>query len=201
MKYDVISADCHIDVIWLPPDLFTANAPAAVKDRMPYVSEGPRGREWVTKNGASFGLDCGMGSAGRLYEPGKIHRSDRMASTGLYDPEQQQIRRLTDPDLRLQDQDRDGIQAEVLYGVLGTTRRLADHEAAAEVMRIYNEWLADFCHTHPDRYAGLASIPNQPVSAAVDEVTRVLKRGGVRGLDVANSPDMPPLWDPQWTPF
>src|SRR5213080_2889072 len=201
MKYDVISADCHVDLIWLPPDLFTANAPAAVKDRMPYVTEGPRGREWVTKSGASFGLDAGMGSAGRPYEPGKIHRSDRMASTGLYDAEQQKIRRLTDPDLRLQDQDRDGVQAEVLYGVLGTTRRLADHEAAAEVMRIYNEWLADFCDTHPDRYAGLASIPNQPVEAAVNEVTRVLKRGGVRGLDVANSPDMPPLWDPQWTPF
>src|ERR1044071_5858506 len=79
MKYDVISADCHVDLIWLPPDLFTANASAAFRDRMPYVADGPRGREWVTKNGASFGLDCGMGSAGRLYEPGKIHRSDRMA--------------------------------------------------------------------------------------------------------------------------
>ena len=41
MKYDVISADCHIDLIWLPPDLFTANAPAALKDRMPYVTDGP----------------------------------------------------------------------------------------------------------------------------------------------------------------
>ena len=56
MKYDVISADCHIDLIWLPPDLFTANAPAAMKDRMPYVTDGPRGKEWVTKSGASFGL-------------------------------------------------------------------------------------------------------------------------------------------------
>ena len=89
----------------------------------------------------------------------------------------------------------------MLYGILGTTRRLDDPEAAVEVMRIYNEWLADFCHTHPDRYAGLASIPNQPVEAAVEEVTRILKRGGVRGLDVANSPDMPPLWDPQWAPL
>src|SRR6195256_7046281 len=114
MKYDVISADCHVDLIWRPPDLFTANAPAAVKDRMPYVTEGARGREWVTKNGASFGLDAGMGSAGRKYEPGKIHRSDRMASTGLYDPEQQQDRRLTNPDLRLEDQERDRIKAEGL---------------------------------------------------------------------------------------
>jgi hypothetical protein len=52
MKYDVISADCHVDLIWLPPDLFTANAPAALKERMPYVADGPRGKEWVTKNGA-----------------------------------------------------------------------------------------------------------------------------------------------------
>ena len=27
MKYDVISADGHVDLIWLPPDLFTAEAP------------------------------------------------------------------------------------------------------------------------------------------------------------------------------
>ena len=63
MKYDVISADCHIDLIWLPPDLFTANASAALKDRMPYVTDGPRGEEWVTKSGASFGMMNGMGPA------------------------------------------------------------------------------------------------------------------------------------------
>src|SRR5439155_712402 len=83
--------------------------------------------------------------------------------------------------------ERDGVQAEVLYGILGTTRRLNDAEAAVEVMRIYNEWLGDFCDTHPDRYAGLASIPNQPVEAAVEEVKRVIKRGAVRGVDIANS--------------
>src|SRR5438477_380209 len=155
MKYDVISAACHSDLVWLRPALLPANASAAVKDRMPYVADGPRGREWVTKNGASFGLDCGMGSAGRLYEPGKIHRSDRMASTGLYDPEQQKIRRLTNPDLRLDDQGRDGIQAEVLYGILGATSRLNDDEAAGEMLRIYNDWLADFCSKQLERYAGV----------------------------------------------
>src|SRR5260370_29467380 len=105
---------------------------------MPYVTDGPRGREWVTKQGASFGLDAGMGSAGRKYEPGKIHRSDRMASTGLYDDAQQQIRRLTDPGLLLKDQDRAGIQAEILYVILGATNRLNDNEAAGIMLRIYN---------------------------------------------------------------
>jgi len=136
MKYDVISADCHIDLIWLPPDLFTANASAALKDRMPYVTEGPRGKEWVTKSGASFGLMNGMGSAGRLYEPGKIHRSDRMASEGIYEDGKKGIRRMTDPELRIKDQDRDGIQAEVLYGILGATSRINDDEAAGEMLSI-----------------------------------------------------------------
>jgi predicted TIM-barrel fold metal-dependent hydrolase len=200
MRYDVISADCHVDLIWLPPDLFAANASGAFKDRMPYVTEGPRGREWVSKNGASFGLDAGMGSAGRQYVPGVIHRSDRMASTGLYDDAQKQTRRLTDPDLRLKDQDRDGIQAEVLYGILGATGRLNDDEAAGEMLRIYNDWLAGFCSKQPERYAGLACIPNHDRDAAVKEIERVALRGAVRGLEIARRYDMTPLWDPWWNP-
>ena len=200
MKYDVISADCHVDLIWLPPDLFTANAPAALKERMPYVTDGPRGKEWVTKNGASFGLMNGMGSAGRKYEPGKIHRSDRMASTGLYADGDKGIRRLTDPDLRLKEQDRDGVQAEVLYGILGATSRLNDDEAAGTMLRIYNDWLADFCGHHPERFAGLACIPNHDTAAAVGEIERVARRGNVRGLEIARRYDMTALWDPWWNP-
>jgi predicted TIM-barrel fold metal-dependent hydrolase len=200
MRYTRISADCHIDLCWLPPDLFTSNASAAMKEHMPYVTEGPKGPRWVTKKGANFGLMNGMGSAGREYVPGKIHRSDRMASTGLYEDGKRGIRRLTDPELRLKDQERDGVQAEILYGILGATRRLNDAEAAVELVRIYNEWLAGFSDAHPDRYAGLACIPNSPVEAAVQEMRRVIKRGGVRGLEIAHSYDIAPLWDPQWNP-
>src|SRR5229473_2111549 len=56
-----------------------------------------KGKRWVAKNGANFGLMNGMGSAGREYVPGQIHRSDRMASTGLYDDGRKGIRRLYDP--------------------------------------------------------------------------------------------------------
>jgi predicted TIM-barrel fold metal-dependent hydrolase len=123
-----------------------------------------------------------------------------MAATGLYEDGKRGIRRLTDPELRLKDQERDGVQAEVLYGILGATRRLNDAEAALELVRIYNEWLAEFCDGHPDRYAGLACIPNAPVKAAVEEMRRVIKRGGVRGLEIAHSYDIAPIWDPQWNP-
>ena len=149
MHYDRISADCHLDLCWLPPDLFTSRAPAALKDRMPYVTEGPKGPMWVTKKGGTFGLANGMGSAGREYVPGQIHRSDRMASTGLYEDGKKGIRRLSEPELRLKDQDRDGVQAEVLYGILGSSTRMGDPEAAAEMIRIYNDWLADFVRDPP----------------------------------------------------
>ena len=47
MAYDVISADGHIDLIWLPPDLFTSQASGQMKERMPYVIEGENGPKWV----------------------------------------------------------------------------------------------------------------------------------------------------------
>jgi predicted TIM-barrel fold metal-dependent hydrolase len=201
MTYERISADCHVDLIWLPPNLFTSNASPGLKDRMPFVIETSKGMRWITRQGANFGLMNGMGSAGREYIPGQIHRSDRMASTGLYEDGRKGIRRLTDPELRLIDQERDGVQGEVLYGILGATSRINDDEAATEMLRIYNEWLADFCASHPDRYAGLACIPSHSIDAAVAEVKRVAKQGKLRGLDIANRADIAPLWDPWWNPL
>ena len=58
----VISADCHIDLIWLPPELFVENARLSLKDRMPYVTDSKDGPIWVSSSGAYFGLQNGMGT-------------------------------------------------------------------------------------------------------------------------------------------
>jgi predicted TIM-barrel fold metal-dependent hydrolase len=200
MEYKVISADSHVDLIWLPPDLFTSNASAAMKDRMPYVTDSDDGPIWVSKKGSYFGLQNGMGSGGRPYIPGQIQRSDRMAAEGLYEDGKKGIRRLSDPELRLKDQDRDGVQAEVLYGVLGAGSRLQDPEAAIEVCRIYNEWLRDFTKYSPDRLLGLASLPAGDVDAAVAQ-TRRAGNLGLKGLEFATTHEMVPLWDPYWEPL
>ncbi|MFC1664929.1 amidohydrolase family protein [Pseudomonadota bacterium] len=201
MKNHIISADCHIDLVWLPPDLFTANASAQLKDRMPYVVDGEKGSKWVSKNGSYFGLMNGMGSGGREYVPGEIYRSDRMASTGLYDDGKKGIRRLTDPGLRIKDQDLDGVQSEVLFGILGASSRLNDPEAATEVIRIYNEWLADFCSSYPERLLGIACIPSDSMDNALAEVKRIVERGYTRGFELPLTEGMVPLWDPYWEPL
>ena len=64
MKYTRISADCHLDLPWMPTDLFTANASAALRDRMPFVKDAPDGPYWTARNGGSFGLVNGVGPAG-----------------------------------------------------------------------------------------------------------------------------------------
>ena len=180
MHYTRISADCHIDMPWLPPDLFTSNASALMKDRMPYVVDGPDGPQWTTKKGASFGLVGGIGSPGTKYVPGQNQRVDVMASTGLYEDGKKGIRRPGDPHLRVKDMDRDGVQAEVLFGILGAATRLGDHEAASEMFRIYNDWLVDFCRHYPERHIGLACLPYGDIDAAVKEVYRVARLGPAR---------------------
>src|SRR5947208_282545 len=84
MHYKRISADCHLDMPCMPPELFVENASREMKERMPYVEEGPDGPQWVAKNGANFGLVNGVGPGGAKHVPGQNVRVDIMAEQGLY---------------------------------------------------------------------------------------------------------------------
>jgi len=48
-----------------------------------------------------------------------------MAATGLYEDGKKGIRRVSDPHLRVLDMDRDGVQAEVMYGIWARRRASA----------------------------------------------------------------------------
>jgi predicted TIM-barrel fold metal-dependent hydrolase len=187
-------------MIWLPPDLFTSEAPAAQKDKMPYVADSPEGPRWVARNGASFGYVGGVGSAGTKYAPGKQLRVDVMASTGLYEDGLKGIRRPGDPHLRKKEMDRDGVDAEVIYGVLAAAAKLEDHEASVTMLKIYNTWMADFLTHYPERQIGLACLPFGDIPAAIAEVHRVAKLG-YRGIELSCSWNMDPMWHPQWEPL
>src|SRR6478736_3260685 len=187
MKYNRISADCHLDMPWMPPDLFTSMAPRDMKDRMPFVIDTDEGPKWTANNGASFGFKNGVGPGGAKYQKGKHHRVDVMAETGLYED-------------GAKDLYRDHVDAEVIYGILGAASRLNDKEASNEMLRIYNDWLKGFCSYYPDRHIGLACLPYGDIDAAVQETYRVAKLG-LRGLELSCSWDMEPMWHPMWEPL
>jgi predicted TIM-barrel fold metal-dependent hydrolase len=200
MQYRRISADCHLDLPWLPPDLFTSQAPREFKDRMPYVEDGADGPRWVTKAGVFMGIPGAVGSVGAPFVPGQNYRVDKMAETGLYEAGKRGERRPGDPHLRIKEMEKDGVDAEIIFGILGVASRLEDHEAANEMLRIYNDWLKDFCSHYPDRQIGLACLPYGDIEAAAKEVYRVAKLG-LRGLELSCSWDMDPMWHPCWEPL
>ncbi|MBV9964739.1 MAG: amidohydrolase family protein, partial [Alphaproteobacteria bacterium] len=197
MHYRRISADCHLDMPWMPPELFVENAPRDLKERMPYVEDGPDGPQWVAKNGANFGLMNGVGPGGAKHVPGQNVRVDIMAEHGLYEDAKHGKYRPRDPHLRLKDMEADGVDAEVIYGILGASSRLNDKEAGNAMLRIYNDWLKEFCSHYPDRQIGLACLPYGDIDAAVEEIHRVAKMG-LRGLELSCSWDMEPMWHPDW---
>src|SRR6516162_805940 len=133
---------------------------------MPYVEDGPDGPYWITKAGVNMGLVGGIGSVGGKFVPGQNYRVDKMAETGLYEDGKKGVRRPGDPDQRVKDMDRDGVDAEVIFGILGVASRVRDPEAANEMLRIYNDWLKDYCSHYPDRQIGLACLPYGDIEAA-----------------------------------
>ena len=49
MDYRIISADCHIDMTWMPGTLWVDNAPAKWRDQVPQVRETPDGPRWYAE--------------------------------------------------------------------------------------------------------------------------------------------------------
>src|SRR5260370_19223223 len=125
-----------------------------------------------------------------------------MAAEGLFADGIRGVRRISEPDLRVKDQLRDGVDGEILYGILGMSDRLKDEEASVEMLRIYNDWLRSFCSYSPDRLLGLANIPCHTPEMALEEARRIVNIGGLRGLDMAAaSPAAKPYYHRDWDPF
>ena len=207
MKYKRISADCHLDMPWMPPTLFTDQSKRELRDRMPFVKDGPDGPTWVTNSGANFGLLNGVGPGGQKLVPGQNRRVDIMAKTGMFEdgkigrPEAvRAIQRPSDPQLRVKEMERDGVDAEVIFGILGGASKMQDVEAANHMLEIYNDWLVDFVKPYPDRMIGLGCIPYGDPEIAAREVYRCAKLG-LKGVELSCSWDMEPMWHPSWEPM
>ena len=101
--------------------------------------------------------------------------------------------------LRLQDMDRDGIHAQLIYGPI-TSLDSDDKDFRDALYTAYNDWLREFCSAAPDRLIGVRMLPPEP-QAATAELRRLAKQGGTRQANLQVGVVKTPLRDPEWEPF
>jgi predicted TIM-barrel fold metal-dependent hydrolase len=99
-----------------------------------------------------------------------------------------------DPDARILDMDRDGIDIAVLYptlamffGPVDEVPAFHDVEFVAACQRAYNEWVSDYCSAAPKRLFGIAAVPLQDSELAVAEAQRAVEQLGLRGVFIRPS--------------
>ncbi len=101
---------------------------------------------------------------------------------------------------RLQDMDAAGIDVQVLSLTAPGTEQLPPDEARATA-RETNDALAEAVKRHPDRLAGLASLPTAAPEAAAEELERAVRGLGFKGAVINGHVQGRYLDDPDFWPI
>ena len=94
-----------------------------------------------------------------------------------------------------------GVDIHCLTVNTGFFRYDLDAGLATVIAHECNDELAEMMQAHPDRFTGLASVPLQDVSAAIDVMGRAMSDQGFRGITIGDHVNGVTLDDPRFTPF
>jgi len=193
LETTLVSCDDHLDINMLPADVWTGRMAQTWGERVPRVVEQANGSALWMADGQSWGFWSGrpMGFKG----PKPIHTAyDR---GGIEDTTEC---RAGVPRLRLEDMNRDSVWAHVVFGPV-TSIPAADEAFMSACYAAYNDWLyEEFCSAAPDRLIGVAMLPPRP-EAALAELQRLAKIGGVKQANLQIAIAEPRLEDPRWEPL
>lgn len=167
LHHRVIDADAHVNE---PPDTWQSRVPAALRDRAPKLVHADDGDVWLFDGGKRrwyLGLTATAGQHMTQFTP-KGLRYDEIRPASF------------DPKARLTELDIDGIDAQVLYPsvtLAGAKSYSDDPHLQRACVRAYNEWLAEFCATAPDRLIAQAVIPTTGADDALAELQWAIDNG------------------------
>ena len=165
--FRVISSDSHVVE---PPNLWLDRMDAGFGENIPHLEVGDPYDWWVVgqKRIASFGATSGAGL--RFDTPEKIRQEGSFANVrpGGYIPDE-----------HVKDMELDGVYGGVVYPSLGLGLfGFENAELARPIFSTYNDWVADFCESHPQRLKGVAMIIlDDGVTDGIAELRRAADRG------------------------
>jgi predicted TIM-barrel fold metal-dependent hydrolase len=188
----ILSADSHVIE---PADVWTSRVDHRFRDRAPRVIKqvGSREGDFFVAEGLRPFPVAGFAVAG--VDPKDFGEKMAAGYPGVRPS-------AWDPELRIKDQDRDGVRGEVLYPSLGMRLfQMEDGELRAACFSAYNDWLADYCSHDPRRLAGVAMVSLDDPLTGVEELQRAAKKG-LRGAMIwGAAPAERPYSDPSYDPF
>jgi predicted TIM-barrel fold metal-dependent hydrolase len=168
----IISSDSHV---FEPPDLWTRRIDTAFRDRAPRLQRVGDVDHLVIEAGqtiAGIGLISNAGARFEAPETISDHGRFEDVHSGGYDPDQ-----------HLKDMRLDGVAGEVLYPSQGLFYfKVPDSQLMSAIFRTYNDWLAEFCSTAPERLKGIAMINLDDVQEGIQELERTARRGLVGAM-------------------
>jgi aminocarboxymuconate-semialdehyde decarboxylase len=106
---------------------------------------------------------------------------------------------MTDAASRMAAMDAQGIDVEALS--INPYWYRADRDVAAQLIRIQNEALVEFCAANPERFVAFGTAALQFPDLAADQVDYGVKALGLRGVGVAGSVAGEELANPRFHPF
>ncbi len=202
MKYSLISADTHMDLVYIPPEVFVENTPSELRDKVPRVEDTEEGPYWFLEGNKVVPSGSG-GLNSKEYTEGEAHHMDRMAEVGFFDDADRGVYRPGDPELRVKDMDMDGVDAEMMYGILEIGAgsflgpKVEDQAVLNATYDVYNQWVADFVGKNPTRMNALACLTHQDPQTAAGQLRRAADLG-LRGAEILVPQMIKPLYHDDW---
>ena len=176
MSYPVISADSHVTE---PPHTYVDFIEPKYRDRAPRM-------EYHEKLGDAFfveGMDKPV-PMGLVAAAGKPPEEIRVMGVRFDDMH----RGGWDPDARMAEQRRDGVDAEIIYPTVGMV--LCNHPDFAfkrACFAAYNQWLAGYCGAHPDRLLGCGQTAMSSPEAGIEDLESIVALR-LRGVMMPGNP-------------
>lgn len=191
LAFKAISADSHVVE---PPDLWTKRIDRKYLDQAPRIVKGEDQDYLIVPEEMGGKRGIGLASAA-LVKNEDISMEGRFSDVlpGAYDPL-----------VRIADQDRDNVEAEILYTSFGLTMyKIKDRDFQFACMQAFNDWLGNYCASAPDRLFGAALIPSDPVDRGVGEMKRCADWGAFKTAQISINQDAAHgydsrEWDPLW---
>lgn len=173
--YRVISADSHLD---LNPDVWTHRVPAKWRDRAPKRVQLPNGSDAVVCDGGAphtIGITRNVGVPFEQL-PFVVPTFSEPVGNGTAEQ-------------RIQEQDRDGVDAEIMFTWVERMCRDAKDDALyLALISAYNEYLAEeYVPVAPDRLFPMGTLPTTGIDDAIRELEHCAKLG-FKGVTVQTFP-------------